>query len=143
MKNFFIVILLFCLVILSGCEKQQNLSFDVDINSLSYQLPSYDKLCIPEAKIACSNNECKSIKPTVFVLYDSVSNKVYRCDKIWCDWYDSISSVSSIYDTIQPIEPKWFFVKIEKIENQRKDNYIEVVTLLLDTLISKWTCSNI
>ena len=65
----------------------EDLSFDINLNSLNYQLPKYDSICIPDKKYSCSKDDCKQVKAGVFVLIDYANNKFYRCDDKPCDQY--------------------------------------------------------
>lgn len=132
MKNELIGVVLVSLFV-SGCSNK--LSFDIDINELSYTLPEHTMICLPEKKQLCTADGCKDIKPTVFVLYNEDTNLIYRCDNKPCDEYETKSIKSWLYTNIEPLEPKGFLVKLSD-----DWSYIETVTLGLEILISQWKC---
>ncbi len=136
-----ILILIFVTLFLVGCTNtsdraiSKKFSFDIDISNLSYTLPSYTKLCIPNRKQVCSSEGCEAIKPTVFLVYDEINNMIYRCDNKPCDGYKVKTSQSGFYTYIEPIEPRGFTVKISN-----NNEYIETVSLGLDILVSYGDC---
>ncbi len=115
----------------------QNIKFDLNLNSLSYQLPDYTKICTPESRYDCSENNCKQNKPSVFVLYDENLNKVYRCDTQPCDNYTVLKEVSGLYTNLTPIKPNGSLVKIT---NDNK--YVETVSIGLDFIIYRGKCTD-
>ncbi len=140
MKRLILIWVVIWGMLLSGCSSEENpsqkdLSFDININNLSYILPEYTKICIPNRKQYCTTNGCEDIKPTVFVLYDENNNMVYRCDNNPCDGYEVTSSPSGMFTNITPVEPRGLSVKIAD-----NGEYTESATLGLDTLISYGTC---
>lgn len=150
-RNFFAITLLFSCVILVGCtsEKKEDLSFDVDLNSLAYQLPKHDKVCIPDSSMECTVDGCKRIKPSVFVLFDKKRNLTYRCDKKPCDVYEVNATPSGIFTYIQPKDAKDLTLKIaddpsvDLLSPDLKNKYREVVGLMLDTIISTGKCVDV
>lgn len=115
----------------------QDYKFDLNINSLSYQLPSYTKICTPETRYDCSTDGCKKSKPVVFVLYDENANKVYRCDKQPCDEYDVSRNISGLYTNLTPLTPNGSLVKLSE-DNQ----YVETVSIGLDFIVSRGQCND-
>ncbi|MCH7828726.1 hypothetical protein IH982_02590 [Patescibacteria group bacterium] len=111
------------------------LTFDIDVSALSYQLPLYTKICLPETKQQCSETGCKPVKPTVFILYDENNSIVYRCDNKPCDSYNVVSNESGLFTILEPIEARAFSIKLS-LDNK----YIETVGFGLDTLVSHGTC---
>lgn len=114
----------------------QDKKFDLDISSLSYQLPRYTKICLPESRYDCSSSGCEKNKPTTFVLYDENTSKVYRCDSKPCDSYDVSREVSGLYTNLTPITPNGSLVKLSSV-----NEYVESVSLGLDTIIYRGRCS--
>ena len=114
---------------------KDDLTFDIDVSALSYQLPPYTKMCLPETKQQCSKAGCKPVKPTVFILYDENNSIVYRCDNKPCDSYDVVRNESGLFIILEPIEARAFSVKLS-FDNK----YIETVGFGLDTLISHGIC---
>jgi len=140
-KTVSILTMIFTAVCLVGCTSitdkisSEKLSFDIDISSLSYTLPDYTKLCIPNKKQSCSNDGCEDIQPTVFLVYDEINNMIYRCDNKPCDGYEVKTTPSGLYTYIEPIEPRGFTVKISD-----DNEYVETVSLGLNTFVSYGTC---
>lgn len=112
-------------------------SFDLDINSLTYQLPEYSKICIPESADVCLSSGCTGDKPSVFVLYDENASKVYRCDNKPCDGYDVSKEVSGQYINLTPVTPNGSLYKLSD-----DNKYVETVSLGLDFIIYRGTCTN-
>ncbi|MFH1968125.1 MAG: hypothetical protein ABIJ84_01940 [bacterium] len=117
-------------------EINNELAFDLDLSSLSYNLPSYTKICLPQTKQACTpEGSCENIKPTVFLLYDEPNNMIYRCDNKPCDGYEVSKNESGLFTYLEPTTPRGFTVKISS-----DNKYVETVSLGLDTLISYGVC---
>ncbi|KKP32473.1 MAG: hypothetical protein A2312_02920 [Candidatus Staskawiczbacteria bacterium RIFOXYB2_FULL_32_9] len=114
----------------------EDLSFDINLNSLNYQLPKYDSICIPDKKYSCSKDDCKQVKAGVFVLIDYANNKFYRCDDKPCDQYLAKIEESGEFVNITPQFPNGTIIKVAK-----GGDYFEVVSLGLDILTSYGTCS--
>lgn len=114
-----------------------NQEFDLNINALTYQLPDYTKICLPESRYDCSTKECIKNKPIVFILYDEYTNKVYRCDKNPCDQYDVSKETSGLYTNLTPIIPNGSLIKLS---NDNK--YTEIVSIGLDFIIYMGQCNN-
>lgn len=114
---------------------KDDLTFDIDVSTLSYQLPPYTKMCLPETKQQCSEVGCEPVKPTVFILYDENNSIVYRCDNKPCDGYEVERNESGLFTVLEPIEARAFSVKLS-FDNK----YIETVGFGLDTLVSHGTC---
>jgi len=112
-------------------------SFDLNINSLSYQLPSYTKICLPKSRYNCYSDGCKKTKPAVFVLYDDNLSKVYRCDSQPCDGYDVKKDVSGEYINLTPLIPGSSSVKFSS-----GNEYVETVSLGLDFIIYRGICTD-
>ena len=115
----------------------QDQKFDLNINALSYQLPAYTKICLPESRYDCSSGGCQKGKPVVFVLYDENANKVYRCDKQPCDGYDVSKEVSGLYTNLTPITPNGSLVKLSD-----DNEYVENVSMGLDFIIYRGKCTD-
>ena len=115
----------------------QDQKFDLNINTLSYQLPAYTKICLPESRYDCSSDGCQKGKPVVFVLYDENANKVYRCDKKPCDGYDVSKDVSGLYTNLTPITPNGSLVKLSE-----DNEYVETVSMGLDFIIYRGQCTD-
>lgn len=111
------------------------LAFDIDVSNLSYQLPPYTKICLPETKQQCSEAGCEDVKPTVFILYDENNSMVYRCDNKPCDGYEVERNESGLFTILEPIEARSFSVKLSF-----NNKYVETVGFGLDTLVSHGTC---
>ena len=153
MNNRAFALLLTGVFLLTGCAQidgsnpqtkesvKENVSiddkFDTDIDTLTYKLPNYTKLCTPESRYDCSANECIKGKPNIFVLYDENRDKVYRCDTEPCDEYDVKKEESGLYTNLTPITPNGSFIKLSN-----KDEYTEVVSLGLNVLIYKGKCTD-
>lgn len=154
MRKIYFVCTLAGAVLLSGCTSltknnnqtntidktevtAQNIKFDLNLNSLAYQLPTYTKICSPETRYNCSADGCKQDKPVVFVLYDENVNKVYRCDKKPCDGYDVSKEVSGLYTNLTPVTPNGSFVKLSD-----DNEYVETVSLGLDSIIYRGKCTD-
>ena len=116
-------------------DTKDDLTFDIDVFSLSYQLPFHTKMCLPDTKQQCSESECKPIKPTVFILYDEENSLVYRCDEKPCDSYEVVRNESGLFTVLEPIETRAFSVKLSS-----NNKYTETVGFGLDTLVSHGTC---
>ncbi|MCK4387030.1 MAG: hypothetical protein KAV41_03050 [Candidatus Pacebacteria bacterium] len=117
-------------------EINNELAFDLDLSSLSYNLPNYTKICLPETKQACTpEGKCENIKPTVFLLYDEPNSMIYRCDNKPCDGYEVSKNESGLFTYLEPITPRGFIVKISS-----DNKYVETVSFGLDTLISYGYC---
>lgn len=116
-------------------DTKDDLTFDIDVSALSYQLPPYTKICLPETKQQCGEVGCESVKPTVFVLYDENNSIVYRCDNKPCDGYEVVRVESGLFTVLQPVEPRVFSVKLS-FDNK----YVETVGFGLDTLVSHGIC---
>jgi hypothetical protein len=114
-----------------------NQSFDLDINSLTYQLPEYSKICLPESRFDCSSGGCERNQPTVFVLYDEDVSKVYRCGNSPCDSYDVTKEVSGLYTNLTPVTPNGSLWKLSE-DNQ----YVETVSIGLGFIIYNGSCTN-
>ncbi len=136
---FIIIIILVAGFFLFGNTQDENtndLAFDLDITSLSYNLPSYTKICLPEKKQYCtSDGSCENIKPVVFLLYNETSNTIYRCDDKPCDGYEMNKTESGLYTILEPITPRGFTVKISS-----DNSYVETTSLGLDQFISYGEC---
>jgi len=134
-----LIIVLVLAIKLLGFQKEilgKN-KFDLDINSISYELPVYTKICIPKLRYSCSANDCQQDKPTVFVLYDESIDKVYRCDNNPCNEYGVTKKTSGLYINLNPIIPNGSLIKISK-ENE----YVEIVSLGLDFIINRGYCTD-
>ncbi len=90
----------------------QDTQFDLNINSLSYQLPIYTKICTPKTQYVCSLDWCNAGKPVIFVLYNENISKVYRCDNKWCDGYNFLKNISGMYTNLAPVIPNGSLVKL-------------------------------
>ena len=112
-------------------------SFDLDINSLTYQLPEYSKICLPDSRFDCSSGGCERNKPSVFVLYNENASKVYRCDKNPCDGYDVNKEVSGAYTNLTPVTPNGSLYKLSD-----DNKYVETVSIGLDFIIYNGSCTN-
>ncbi len=118
--------------------ENEELSFDIDIYSLSYELPKHTLICLPKTKYLCvADDICENIKPSTFVLYDSTNNLLYRCDNKPCDKYDAIRERSGLFFNIEPILPRGMMMKIAE-----GGEYFETVSFGLDVLISYGQCYN-
>lgn len=112
------------------------LGFDIDLENLSYQLPTHSLICIPESKQFCSaDNECESTKAGVFLLIDEINSKYSRCDNQPCDTYDSTFVESGIYTVINPLAPNHGEIKIAQ-----DGTYTETNTLGEGVYISRGVC---
>lgn len=118
-------------------NKEQIQSFDTNLNKLTYQLPTYSKICIPDSKYTCTNEGCIIGKPSVFVLYDKNLKKVYRCDKNPCDGYDVSEEISGEYINLNSTIPNGSIVKISN-----DGDYVETVSLGLDFISYRGKCTN-
>lgn len=122
-----------------GVEKNDDLKFDIDLNHLTYQLPSFTKKCIPEYKLYCTQSgECNKVKPGVFVLIDEngINDLMYRCDNKPCDQNAIKTAETGMYTYYEPIATNGFVVKYSSIDN----SYYETVSLGLDMYISYGKC---
>lgn len=154
MKKYTLLALLICILTLTGCsmltkdnnqtsttavkkENSQDFKFDLDVNSLSYQLPAYTKICTPESRYNCSTEGCEEGKPVVFVLYDENASKVYRCDNNPCDGYSVKEDISGLYKNLTPIIPNGSLVKLSS-----DNEYVETVSLGLDFIIYRGHCTD-
>lgn len=115
----------------------EDYNFDLNLNALSYQLPSYTKICTPKSRYNCSDDGCEKAKPVVFVLYDQNANKVYRCDNKPCDGYSVTEDFSGLYTNLTPVVPNGSLVKLST-----DNEYVETVTLGLDSIIYRGTCTD-
>ena len=114
----------------------EDLSFDLDISKLSYVLPEYDKICIPETRYDCSSEKgCIANKPVVFLLYNEDNNTVYRCDRSPCSAYEVYKNVSGLYTNLSPKTPRGYIIKISS-----NNEYVETVSLGLDFIIYRGKC---
>lgn len=121
----------------------ENLSFDLDIPNLSYDLPEYTKICLPETRNDCSSDgNCVKNKPVVFLLlnerskHDPLLNDIiYRCDQNPCDDYLVEKAISGLYTNLSPKIPTGFMVKISS-----NNEYFETVSFGLDFIINKGKC---
>ena len=112
------------------------LGFDIDLENLSYQLPTHSLVCIPESKQLCSsNNECEPTKASVFLLIDEVNSKYSRCDNQPCDTYDATFIENGIYTVISPLPPNHGEIKIAQDRT-----YTETNTLGDSVYISRGIC---
>lgn len=128
----------FLMVLISGGlqgDSKTDLAFDIDIQKLSYQLPSYTKACLPDTKQKCSDEGCEDVKPSVFVLYDENNDIIYRCDNKPCDTYQVSRKESGQFVILEPLEPRAYSVKISA-----DNRYVETVGFGLDILVSYGTC---
>jgi len=83
---------------------EEDLEFDLDVSSLSYKLPYYTHIGLPKTRKVCYENAtCESQKPIVFVLFNEEKNKIYRCDSLPCDEYDTTVETSGIYNIIKAV----------------------------------------
>ncbi len=113
-------------------------TFDINFNSLSYQLPYHTKICIPKVKKYCDENGiCENMKPEVFVLIDKSNNFSYRCDKNPCDKYPVKILDDEFFKNIKPINDKDFNLKISS-----DNKYYEFVSLGLDVFLSYGECED-
>lgn len=154
MKKLHFICLLAGIILLSGCttltknsnqpnvtEKTENntqdIKSDLNLNSLTYQLPVYTKICVPEFRYDCSTDNCEQKKPVVFILYDENTNKVYRCDKQPCDGYDVLKEISGLYINLTSITPNGSLIKLSD-----NNEYVEIVSLGLDFIIYRGKCTD-
>lgn len=114
---------------------QSGLTFDIDLSSLSYQLPSHTKVCIPDTKQECDASGCTQIKATVFLLIDETNSKAYRCDNKPCDSYDVKIQQSGLFTNIAPLIPRGWNIKMT-LDNK----YTETTSFGLTKLISYGSC---
>lgn len=112
-------------------------SFDLDINSLTYQLPEYSKICLPDSRFDCSSSGCERNKPSVFVLYDESASKVYRCDNRPCDGYSVSKEVSGQFTNLTPVTPNGSLYKLSD-----DNKYVETVSIGLDFIIYNGSCTD-
>ena len=117
-------------------DTKDDLTFDIDVATLSYQLPSFTKMCLPETTQQCGEAGCNPRKPTVFILYNENNNTLYRCDKKPCDGYEVMRNEGGLFTVLEPVEPRAFSVKLSF-----DGKYIETVGFGLDTLVSHGTCN--
>ncbi|MCH7492492.1 hypothetical protein IID19_02755 [Patescibacteria group bacterium] len=113
----------------------QDFQFDLNLNSLTYQLPTYTKICTPESRYDCSVDGCQKSKPVVFVLYDENTDKVYRCDKQPCDGFNISKEDSGVYTNLAPITPNGSLIKLSG-----DNEYVETVSMGLDFIIYRGKC---
>lgn len=152
-KTFFTIIVLSSFaLLLSGCNANDNninnkdLSFDIDFSSLSYKLPEYTKMCIPEIRNSCSKEGCEQIKPTVFVLYDKNSKTLYRCGEKPCDSYSVDEYPRGIFTYLRPTDAKELSIKIadgatvDIVAPEMKNEYIELAGSMLGVMVSNGKC---
>jgi len=116
-------------------KNQKSLDFDLNLSLLSYTLPEYTKICLPNLRYDCSSNACIQNKPSVFILYDENSNTVYRCDNNPCDGYEVYKNISGLYTNLTSQNPTGAIWKIS-VDNQ----YVETVSLGLDFIIYRGQC---
>jgi hypothetical protein len=117
----------------------ENFTFDIDITSLDYQLPTHDLICTPSSKQSCSSDKgCIEIQPSVFLVYDSKTGSVYRCDDQPCDKYAVEKVESGLFYSLVSTEDRDFRLKISD-----EGGYIETVGLGLVDLTSYGTCSEV
>ena len=116
-------------------SSDKNLSFDLNLNSLNYQLPPHNLICTPNIKFSCSKDGCEQVKPSVFILIDNVGDKMFRCDSKPCDEYPVKLNASGNFLNVTPEEPNGMIVKIST-----EGDYFEKVSLGLSTLTSYGTC---
>jgi hypothetical protein len=137
------------LLLLSGCNTQvisSDLEFDVNLATLSYDLPQYDKICIPDIKHYCDKDGCKRIKPLVFILYDKINKIVYRCDEKPCDALPVEVYNRGIFTYLRPEDAKELSIKIAddpSVDNFNfgmKNEYIEILNSMLGVFISNGKC---
>jgi len=122
----------------SDTMKKNAAVFDLDLSSLPYNLPEHTKICIPESRYDCSyNNVCTPNKPTVFLLYDQHSSRIYRCDRNPCDSYAVDATQSGGYKNLSAKTNNGSLIKISA-----DDEYIEIATFGLDTILYSGTCKN-
>ncbi len=148
MKKIYPFVLLGIIILLGGyilltpsdeaiINRDRNQSFDINIDSLTYQLPDYSKICLPETRYDCSSNGCTRNKPSVFVLYDENINKVYRCDHFSCDGYNVTKDVSGVYTNLTPTPSNGSLIKLTE-----ENKYVETASLGLDFFIYSGSCTN-
>ncbi len=110
-------------------------------------LPVHNTVCFPAKKILCNRGICENVEPSVFNLLISRSESaslepaIARCDSKGCDVYDARFEPSGReYINIQPIDPKGMILKMTIGNTEPIEDYLEVVTLGLDTHISYGYC---
>jgi len=110
----------------------------LNLSQLSYALPEYSMICIPEEQSFCSESGCKNITPSVFLLYDEAYSLMYRCDSKPCDIYPVNETISGSFRRIESTDTNkgWYVV----IDNE--NNYRENTSFLLDTYINQGSCFN-
>lgn len=120
---------------------KEKLDFDLDISSLDYELPGYDLICTPKVKVSCSIDECKNIKPSVFLLYNSITKTLNRCDDRPCDSYEVEDSYSGIYRNLKSLD-KDLRVKIQdsSVFSDMNGNYVEINGSGLGVITSWGNC---
>jgi len=133
-----VLLVIVALLIFSGKGDGSNdeLAFNVNLNALSYVLPDYTHMCIPDSKQFCTAEGCEEMSAQVFVLVDEVNQTYSRCDNQPCDTYDSTFGSSGIYTVINPLPPNHGEVKLSQ-----DGSYTETVSLGDDYYISRGKCT--
>ena len=129
-------------------DKNKDLSFNIDLSLLDYELPYYTMACFPEIKYSCSEDGCEEVKPTVFILYDRDFKILYRCDEKPCDSYLIDEYQSGMFIYLRPKDAKELSIKIanhsvvDTIAPEMKNKYIELAGSGLSVLVSNGQCIN-
>jgi hypothetical protein len=82
-------------------------------------------VCVPKARVDCGGSSCQPGNPSVHLRLKrqtAGSGTISRCDRT-CDTYEASFNTGGIFTSIQPVEPRGFFVKVRGAQE-----YIEVAT---------------
>ncbi len=109
--------------------------FDLDLTSLSYRLPRHTRLCVPEQSEYCDGEQCRAVKPAIFLEVDETNKRYSRCDRNPCDTYDATFEQSGIYTVIRPAPPKHGEIKMSN-----DGSYVETNALGLSIYINRGRC---
>lgn len=113
----------------------------------SSELPDHTSVCFPEYKYFCTQTGCESIEPTVFnLIYAEISisglidmSEISRCDTQGCDTYGAEIETSGLQQEVRTISPHGMLFK----RDMSNDNYIEVVTLGIDSYLTYGSCFDV
>lgn len=105
------ILIILCLLSLSGCTNSDDVKFSIDPYNLSYALPDHEMICIPKTKEVCAADGCEKVKPTVFLLYGE--NTLMRCDEKYCDFYGAKKYNSGVFTIIEADSADLFVKMIE------------------------------
>lgn len=161
MKNLLVIILIAVIAIMliagllgesenniSTIQKdQQSVTLGDEEARMSYEsiksgIRAHEYVCFGSSKVRCADSNCEQLEPITFFTISGEQNSriINRCDYAGCDEYETMSGTSGIFEYISypSHQPSTIFKKANQTEMENQ--FIDVATVVLDTVITTGQC---